>query len=251
MTEAYFRKVVPAYIENWPAEVQALSFRQAGVALTPEQTRSLGRACVGYDGWFAEGTAESLDSLAGQLENAFHSFPQGAMVRLGSRSAKDSSFARHYGLRVTTPAEALAMLTSGSRRVAQDFRLAIRHSYAPHVFLREWQTIPAWAEFRCFVRAGALIGISQYDATTLGYCAEIASQAESIEVAIRAFCVKLRSVSHLEELAADVFVSELSNATGPKVTLIEVNPLFLKTGSCLFDWCRNDFDGSFRFVSCR
>jgi hypothetical protein len=178
-------------------------------------------------------------------------FPEGAFVRLGSRSGKDSAYAHNRGLRVTDAAAAVRMLTDDSRRIAYDLRLALHHNYRPHLFVRRWMDIPAWAEFRCFMKSRRLVGITQYDCRNLGHCPEIAAHAALIKSAIMEFFKTLSAASHLDDVAFDVFVQvgEENSGARARVRLLELNPFFYKTDAVLFHWGDGgDFDGSFRFL---
>ncbi|WP_146210255.1 hypothetical protein [Vitiosangium sp. GDMCC 1.1324] len=190
-----------------------------------------------------------LEPLLWRLDEALRCFPGGAFVRLGSRSGKDSAYARKNGLRVETAEAAVRLLIEGSERVAFDLRLALRHGYMPHLVVRPWLDIPAWAEFRCFMKQRRLMGISQYDCKQSGPRPEIARNADAIHSAIRSFFPRFSAASHLEDAVFDVFVDGLERGGGLAVRLIELNPFLAQTDPCLFDWMRPDgFDGSFRFL---
>ncbi|NMO17779.1 hypothetical protein HPC49_39340 [Pyxidicoccus fallax] len=252
MTPEYFATVRPTYLESWPAALRALSLRQVAVPLTREETEVLfQRAVAPPTGWSSGAVPPGLERVAQALEEALAQFPAGAMVRLGSRSAKDSRYALHRGLRVDGAAGALAMLTSGSERVAFDLRLALRHGYLPQLFVREWLHLPAWAELRCFMRGRRLVGISQYDCRGLGFSEELHANAPRLRVAVEAFFETFREACHLEDVVFDVFaVTPLPDGNAPPaIRLLELNPFFPKTDAGLFSWEHGgDFDGSFRIV---
>jgi len=251
MMSAYFDRTRPTYIENWSAALNTLTIPQVDVPLTLEEARALGRVSREFGKWFGDGPAEPLDSVRERIDDALGNFPEGAFVRLGSRSGKDSAYAHHRGLRVTDAAAALRMLTDDSHRIAYDLRLALHHNYCPHVFVRRWMEIPAWAEFRCFMKGRSLVGITQYDCRNLGRRPEIADNAALIKSAIIEFFEALSAVSHLDDVVFDVFVQlgEENSGARARVRLLELNPFFYKTDACLFHWSNGgDFDGSFRFL---
>jgi hypothetical protein len=241
----YFEVVRPTYIENWNAALYALSIPHTDIPLGLDEARSLARANPRFARVRAgDGACVSIERVRDRIAEALECYPGGAFVRLGSRSGKDSAVALTRGLRVVDAETALRMLTDGSRRTAFDLRLALRHDYAPHVFVREWVQIPPWAEFRCFMRGRRLVGISQYDCKNLGHSPEIAENAAEIRTAIEALFEDFRAASHLDDVVFDVFVERDSGAFS--ATLLELNPFGPETDACLFDW-DDAFDGSFRW----
>lgn len=251
MTPDYFARVSPTYIENWAAGLYDLSIPHVGIPVEPPEASALLARNEHHARPYDERSAPSLDGLAGRIDAAMRSQPGGSFVRLGSRSAKDSRFARARGLRVTNERDALLMLTTGSRRVSFDLRLALRFAYEPRLFVREWVAIPAWAEFRCFMRGRRLVGVSQYDVADEQRYAEIAERRAELERALRIFAGEFASRSHLADVVFDVFVTPgagSAEAAAARVRLLELNPFLPRTNSCLFDWRRDDFDGSFRYL---
>ncbi|MFH1859959.1 MAG: hypothetical protein ABH870_02950, partial [bacterium] len=223
---------------------------QIDVPLSLQEVSILGSNIKGLKHCFVE-SYQKITQIRKRLETALSYFPNGVFVRLGSRSAKDSHHAQHYGLRVDNAYAAVKMLTESSKRVLFDLLLACRNNYSPHIFVRQWMEIPAWAEFRCFMKNRKLVGISQYDCKNLGYCPEIDENAGRIRFAIEQFFEKFKEVSHLDDVVFDVFtiIHKEENDISIDVKLIELNPFFSKTDSCLFSWsCDNDFDGSFRYI---
>lgn len=251
MMSAYFAKVRPTYIENWSAALKALSIPQVALPLTLEDARALGFVNKQFSLWFGNASIEPIDKIVKKIDIALSKYPGGAFVRLGSRSGKDSSYAHNRGLRITDSNAAIRMLTENSRRVAYDLRLALHHNYCPHIFVRQWQEIPVWSEFRCFMKSRKLVGISQYDCKNLGPKSEIIENAVLIEACIRDFFEALRVASHIDDGVFDVFVklNEQTTNGSAKAQLLELNPFFQKTEACLFHWGDGgDFDGSFRFL---
>lgn len=155
-----------SWIEHWPADVQAGSFRQRGLALGAAQAHVLGRANGVQRACFdalPDGD-RTLRAVEAALDALFAEFPGGAFVRLGSRSAKDTPLGLASGGHARTGAQALRLLSTGSRRVAHDLAWALQRQLTPWIWLREWQDIPWADEWRCFVRGGRLVGVGQYHA---------------------------------------------------------------------------------------
>ncbi|HEX8558042.1 MAG TPA: hypothetical protein VF668_08080 [Pyrinomonadaceae bacterium] len=251
MTPTHFDKVRPTYIENWSAALAQLSIPQTDIPLSLAEARALAERNLGRRGHPAGEPDPHVSAVAERLESALAAYREGAFVRLGSRSAKDSRFARLHGLRVLNSDAAIRMLTGDSRRIAYDLGLALRHGYAPHVFARRWYEIPAWAEFRCFMKGRELVGVSQYDCRNLGRRPEIAERAGEIKAAIEEFSERVGAAAHLADFVFDVFLNfgEAGRGRAARVTLLELNPFLPATDACLFSWRDGgDFDGSFRFL---
>lgn len=246
--ETYFSTVSPTYIENWNSALYELSIPQIDIPLSQEDTQSLGRSIHKYGHQFPDCPSSTLPSVTEKIKQALNHFPEGAFIRLGSRSAKDSYYALNRGLRITDAYSAIRMLTEASARVAFDLKLALNNNYNPHIFVREWIDMPDWTEFRCFMRNRKLVGISQYDCKNLGHCPNIAKYENKIRLSIESFFEQFRLLSHLDTVIFDVFLEVDKNMHEPliKVKLLELNPFFKKTDYCLFE--QADFDGSLRFL---
>jgi hypothetical protein len=239
---------IPAFtttwIENWPLEVQGLSFRQHGLCLSSEQTHALGRRNGVFAHCFAEGFDSSLAELEAALERALLEFPGGAFARLGSRSAKDTPTGILSACRVESGAQVIKLLTDHSRRVAFDLRWSLQHNYRPWIFLREWQDFDWSSELRCFLLQGRLVGISQYH-----HAAELMTrysepQIVALKAAIQQTANSLTAAFGPISMVFDVY---LTWNDGPTASLIELNPWGHPTDPCLFSWDEPNFDGSVRF----
>ena len=253
MMSAYFEKVRPTYIENWSQGLKELTIPQTDLPISLEEARALGHVNKEFRKWFGDAPPFStIERLAKKIDSALTLYPEGAFVRLGSRSGKDSSYANNRGLRISDGNAAIRMLTENSWRIAYDLRLALHHDYSPHIFVRRWRRIPPWSEFRCFMKRRKLVGISQYDCKNFGSSVEINRNAKRIEASVRKYFSRLQAVSHVDDAVFDMFV-EFDEQTlhGPVIVqLLEINPFFQKTDACLFHWGHGgDFDGSFRFIS--
>lgn len=227
------------WIEFWPPAVQALSFRQVAVLLTPTQVHALGHRNGVRGHTFKSVGTDELRSLADTLDCALAGFPGGAFVRLGSRSPKDAPFGLMTGCRASSSAQVIRLLTDGSQRVAFDLRLALRYGLAPRIYLREWHDIPWEAEWRCFFHHGGLVGISQYHRRPLSEPDR--RRAELARPAIESMAATLHREMGDGPLVFDVFI----DTNG--VRLIELNPWGEPTDACLFDWQR-PFDGTLRML---
>ncbi|MEK9150012.1 MAG: hypothetical protein AAB267_08220 [Candidatus Desantisbacteria bacterium] len=119
---AYFTRVCPTYIENWSSDLYNMSIPQVDIPLSLAEVNVLGSNIKGLGQYFSE-AGQPIDQIRKRLEAALCHFPDGAFVRLGSRSAKDSLYVQHYGLRITNAYAAIKMLTEASARVAPKLEL--------------------------------------------------------------------------------------------------------------------------------
>jgi hypothetical protein len=261
----YFEIVKPTYLESWPTELRELSIPQVEIALTLDEAAALGSNIRELFELFTEPRGRDISVIRDRVDRAVRQFPNGAFVRLGSRSPKDSWRGIREGFWCWDGEKAISLLTDCSERVAEDLQLAIAAQYEPRIFVREWQDIPPWSEFRCFMRDRQLVGISQYHYLKTKCFPEIEAMAESLRLALSHFFQTFRSACHLDTVIFDVFVlpkervNEAPVAIGAdiwEVKLLEINPFFALTDPCLFRWNKGtsffggdgDFDGSFRFV---
>lgn len=243
MTDDAFARALPTYLERWPAALEALSVEHVGIRLSPGEARALGDRNPRFRAPEGAPDAEPLDRVEAELAAAIPRFPEGAFVRLGSRSAKDSERARARGLWVGSAAAAIDMLASGSRRAAFDLRLALANRYEPYVFVRRWTEIAPWSELRCFVRGRELVGVSQYHEGEA--FAELSRDRDAIRASVGRLFEEVRGALHLDDVVLDAFVER---RRGDYVArLLELNPFWPKTDACLFSW-EDEFDGSFRVV---
>lgn len=221
-----------SWIEHWPADVQAGSFRQRGLALSTAQVHALGRANgVQRDRFevLPDGD-QALISVEAALDALFAEFPGGAFVRLGSRSAKDTPLGLASGGQARTGAQALRLLSSGSRRVAHDLAWALRQQLTPWIWLREWQDIPWADEWRCFVRGGRLAGVGQYHAAQ----ALPPGHADRARAALPQLSRRAAQLSRA--LARPDFVFDVWLRDGAQAPLlIELNPWGPSTEAGLFE----------------
>lgn len=257
MSSEYFKKVQPTYIEAWPKELCSKSIAQVDVPLTLEEAENLGSHIAEFGEAFKR--TGDLTIINNRVNLAVASFPEGSMVRLGSRSPKDSWLAlRCESMRIsfaqiiTRETAPLRFILDCSERMYEDLTLAIQNNYCPHIFVRQWIDIPRWSELRCFMRNRKLVGISQYyyhDPLPELIDDEI---REGMDWAVRKFFDDFVKVCHLDDVVFDVYVKLRKRGCHREweVRLIEINPFFEMTDPCLFDWRDDgkDFDGSFRFM---
>lgn len=252
---SYWEIVLPSYIENWPVALCSLSISQIDVPLTVGDANRLGANIVEFGECFRlpRGTKRDISDIRSKVAEAVSKMPDGAFIRLGSRSPKDSfEGLRRGSFKINTGDDPLEILLDASERVCADLLLAVKQGYSPHIFVRQWMEIPRWAEFRCFMRDRKLVGISQYHYLQGEALPEIVADASTIEWVIRdQFFPSFREASHLDSVVFDVFLKRWTardNSRVWEVKLLEINPFFEFTDPCLFDWREGgQFNGSIRF----
>lgn len=232
----YWEVVNPTYIENWPTELMNLSIPSIDIPLLVDDCDRINS----NNGEFSEGydIHANIDDIIVKVDNAVKQFPNGAFIRLGSRSPKDSYVAYDNQFKCYSGLEAMAQLCGSSERIYEDLELAKIMGYNPHVFIREFIDIPVWSEFRCFVENKHLIGICQYNYFEKRQD-EIVNNADSIEWAIKtAFSSVILPALHLYNVVCDVFVKKRThgNETHWDVRLLEINPHYPLTDPCMFKW---------------
>lgn len=246
--------VKDTYLENWPDALKRLSIDQKDILLEAETLRALVGTLVmrmngsddlsQYDPTLSHSVIKAkMAHLEARIDHALAAFPEGAFVRLGSRSPKDSWLGMKEGFRVTDGARALAILLDSLERMYEDLSMAQRAGYQPHLFVRRWVALPPWAEFRCFMVDRELVGMSQYDYVDGKRHASIAGNPEGYEQAIRAFFPTFRDACHLDNVTFDVAFDK-----SEVPLLLEINPCVRigLTDPCLFR--DGNLDGSFRYI---
>lgn len=256
----YWERVRPTYIENWPSELTSLSITQVDVPLTVDEAVDLGMNQIElFETWLAEPVdRDKLPDLPDiypirqRIGKAVAKFPSGAFVRLGSRSPKDSWGWYENGPKVLSAEAALDLLLGTSERINDDLHMMVAHDYEPHIWVRQWQDIEPYEEFRCFARGGEIVGISQYDHLGRVHYPWIEENEGTLIFAIESFFDAFRQHCHVDPVIFDVFVkiNGKGNTKRCETTLLEINPYFELTDPCLFDWRDPSmFDG--RFLSVR
>lgn len=234
----YFDIAKPTYIENWNRELCSLSIGQSNIEIS---VRDVVEPIIDFV-WNNKVTPV-IKILEDRLDVEVKKFPKGAFVRLGSRSPKDVDIKPVFNGK-----EAIQLLLS-SVRVFDDFCMALKHLYNPHIFIREWIDIEEYFEFRCFMKDRKLVGISQYQYNKTYL--EVINQADSIEWVIQSFFPKFQSVCELDDVVFDVFLKykkRFDGNTAWEVKLLEINPYFEMTDPCLFDWRKpEEFKGQFLY----
>jgi hypothetical protein len=213
--------------------------------LSDDEVHAIGTRMLGFSQWFSPLHSPAAWTLLRQrVAQAVGRHSDGAFIRLGSRSPKDSLQAMRNGMRVYSGDEALRLLLEGSHRVAMDLRLALDHHHRPQLVVRPWVEFPEWAEFRCFMVGYQFVGATQYACSSGKYFTEIIVHETSILKALNSAMTKIVACAHLPAAVFDFVV--LLNDCEVNASLIDVNPLLPVTALGLFDDpCH--FDGTLRY----
>lgn len=239
MTKAEYRRYTPTFIENWPLSLHEISVPSRCIEITPQQLNYLISPPYvdlpkfgPFDNW-----ETAIEGCGGR-----------AFARLGSRSPKDSpAFNMHHGC--CERASHAVNLLRWSMRAQHDLRMNTELGLPSVVVFRRWWEIPRWAEFRCFMKRKALIGVCPYYAKDAGIIARLQLDASKLDCVLRGFFSKFRECCHLDDVIFDVVVETVKDrfADAPTVTLLEINPFCRHSDPGLFSWADpNSFDGSFR-----
>lgn len=245
----YFDLVRPTYIENWPDGLRRLSMTSTDITLSIEDAIHLGYSILEWFVLFADLyqklTPPNIDHLRQQVRSAVERYPDGAFVRLGSRSPKDSWQGHRTGFRVRdTDSDPLRFFLDCSERTAEDLLLAITNNYTPHIWVRQFLPIPEWAEFRCFVKQRRLIGVSQYQDRKVYH--EIEKYSDLIKWGLLPYFTRyVIPELHLDDVIVDVYakIQELcvpgrAVERAIEFVLLEINPYMEMTAPCLYDWSK-------------
>jgi len=213
------------WYDNWPEELKALSFPTTIIPLTPEMRESIYK--------FISADTEShganwwMNKLKDRVKKALLDYPDGAFVKLSSRSPKDNWDAIKKGFKVSTAQEVFNLLFQ-SERIMEDITLP-----DINLLIRKWQDMRPEDEWRCFQREGKFVGISQYfynDVFRYPDCdlGEILQVAKKAHDAIKPYVP--------ENIVFDLWIPALIE---PEFRLIEINPWVATpfgTDPCLFEW---------------
>ena len=233
--------------ENWPDDVKALAAPGAEVALTPGDVTVLGHFNRHYMEHFEYSGHDALtDDTQQAIQDALEVYPDGVMPRLGLCSWKGSTLVhepcRTYG-------DVMKVITQDDLRVARALSASAVAGEGAVLHLRKWVDIPEWSEFRIYIRAGRVIGMSQYYHRKR--YPEIADNINDINRVLFEFTADTLPLLPLETVVMDVHFTAAPGAglSAEDIALIELNPLGEGTDPCLFSWNEPEsFDGRLRYL---
>ena len=231
-----FNAARPTFVDAWPQPWRALAPESEMVDLSFVEMNALGWQIAGFRHWFLPAPATMLLDLAYRLDAAIERQGRASFVRLTSRSPKDSLYAQRRGLRVYDGAQALAMITEGSKRCAADLRMALDCQSALAMVVRKWIDFPPYAEFRCFMVDRKWVGASQMGGIEIDGVPWTREQAQAVVGALQASMKQVTATSHIVDAAVDLACLPFANgrAVSWRATLLDVNPLTEVTDLGLF-----------------
>lgn len=206
---AWLGRIGPTLIDQWPADVLALSAPTIFVPAPVEQMLEL----FGDD---PPGALLGVADLAAELDAKLGW--ERRFIRLNSRSPKDALWPLQVP--VTCSGREALLMMGNSERVLDDL---IEFKYVPEqpalICLRQFNSgIRPEREYRCFVRDGEMIAVTHYDYLNPRPAPEDGGRA--IRAAIDAyFRDTLKPRLHMDTVVFDVFIGWDGD-----IGLIELNP---------------------------
>jgi hypothetical protein len=168
-------------------------------------------------------------------------FPLGAHLRLDLCSFRTGVAAP----RVVGMNGAMWLMRQANPRVSGVIRQALADTQPLSLFVFPWLPIPHWAEYRIFIRHGAVIGMSQMHPTQV--FPQIAQHETALSAALHQFSATILPRLKLPDVGLDVLAEPLAQG-GFRIRLLDMAILGPRTDPCLFTWENGgDFDGTFRF----
>lgn len=249
----YFKSIVETYIENWDPFLRKHSIATQLIPITRYWLDVLINCSYlntesGYSPTDSE--LSTLTEIASAIDVQLKMFPNGAFIRLGSRSPKDSWLVYKQGMKCLTGKHAVNMFLD-SERISDDLALSKANNYTPYIAIRQWLEIEPWQEFRCFYKDRKLVGISQYDYHK-GYQPEIEKNISGIQLAIEIKSKDITKYLPYDGTVIADYIYKVKNRDNQYINeaiLLELNPWTVLTDPCLFDWHKNNFEKSeFRYL---
>lgn len=221
-------------MENWPEAVAKLSLPYDRIEISTQDAE----ACLSN----ARGKPAALSqSLLSDINSILETYTNGAHIRLGLGSLKLGK----KPPKINSVQDFAAAMQRPNQRLAAFLETYVSSNREASLFLTPWRTIPANSEYRAFVKAGSILGVSQYNIDQV--FPEIAQQAEQISSGIYQFLSNLIPKMHLEDFSVDLCIP-MDHARQGDCFLLEINPLIRRTSACLFNWNnKQSFDGTFRY----
>jgi len=182
---------------------------------------------------------KSFPQFSEEILSAMRGFGGSVFVKLNWSSPKDATWVSlNKNLKCSSLSQVYLLLKS-SDHISHDLTMpfddcedknesSLQISYS--LVLRKWLDINPSTEWRCFVKNGDLIGISQRD--TASYYAHMEKDKHSIKQDISSFYRE-----HIQdEFPSSSFVFDVTRPAKDKVILLDFNPFGETTDSLLFQW---------------
>jgi hypothetical protein len=229
--------------EHWPAQLRARSRLSHSVPLERCDLEAMAyphnslRTRLGLGG-----SARFTDKTRAAITDALHDIgPDGAFLRTSYGAVKESPF----GLApVHNEADATSLLRFPDTRIGRFVQNRLESGSPAMLHLGPWQTIPSAWEFRTFVKARRIVGVSQLYVGKV--FPDMLWEEARLRTALQGALPELVRELHLENVVLDLHV-QLDAPHGSKVALVELNPFAPRTDPCLYTWQHGgDFDHGLR-----
>jgi len=228
------------HIGNWPGELLALNAPVHTVPLSGEDALVLASQSEALWPVLDVSSRQPLSAdFWGELEGCLDG--QDYFPRLGMCSFKFADRVQP----VYDIESAERLLLRSNPRVGSILLNDLEQKNETALYLFAWRDVPAWSEFRLFIRDRRVVGISQYHHQDIYQ--EIQSGLETIHAVMMPFCRELIASLHMETVIVDAFAERQFDGRY-LMRLIELNPFIQRTDSCLFNWKNGgDFNGKLRY----
>lgn len=156
-------------------------------------------------------------------------------IRLSTRSIKDS-FYMMTPIPLTNHIEILERLMK-SKRAYDDVKLSYKYDTPIYLFMIEWDKhVDVRHEFRCFVKNGELIGVSQYD---------LYDDLDYMECELKDISSRIQHFVNDIYYDEQNYVVDVNLDNKRKCHLIEINPYDKTTSAIHFSW--NELNTNYTF----
>ena len=186
-------------------------------------------------------TAPDFPELTKQIEDAMEELGGEVFPKLNWSAPRDAAWISYNGTLKCTTASDVYLLLKSSDRVSHDINNPFRkcedtedntllESSGFVLVLRKWQEISSSTEFRCFVKKGHIIAISQRD--TASHYPYIAKNVEEIHSRIKDFFHQKIS----GKFPDNTYVFDIYLKSNRVIKLVDFNPFGDLTDPLLFTW---------------
>lgn len=186
-------------------------------------------------------TAPDFSELTRSIEDAITELGGEVFPKLNWSAPRDAAWISYNGTLKCTTASDVYLLLKSSDRVSHDLNHPFRKCEDGEdntlletsgfvLVLRKWQEISSLTEFRCFVKKGCIIAISQRD--TASHYPYIAQNYNEVHSRIKDFFHKKIS----GKFPDDDYVFDVYLKSSQVIKLVDFNPFGGVTDPLLFTW---------------
>ncbi|KAJ1938296.1 hypothetical protein GGF37_004865 [Kickxella alabastrina] len=174
-----------------------------------------------------------IDASVQQIRKAIEELGGNVFPRMNWSAPTDASWMScDNTLNCRNPSEVLLLL-KGSDKISGDLingKYLDMQFWEPELVLRQWCNLIPSLEFRCFVRDGHVVGISQIDMQHYSF---LEGMAEDIEDKLMdLFTDHVSAAFESESYCFDVYVTRAEG----RAYVIDFEPWAAAVDSCLFEW---------------